>query len=163
MVLPTGAISMADLNVEIGASSTAPISLNDSLVRITAGVSSGAIAMSDLQGKSYFRITGGTTVAYGTNSRVGAGSVTTTSSIASSGSIVGGVSPYTYLWQYVSGDTFTVLTPSVSSTSFRRSETVTFGQEITRVGVYRCQVTDANGLVTYGPNCTVTLSFSEAS
>lgn len=43
---------MSQVNTELGYSSTATISLNDSAVRTLAGVSSGAISMSNLQGKS---------------------------------------------------------------------------------------------------------------
>lgn len=53
MTLPaSGAISLSDVNTELGYSSTAQISLNDSAVRTLAGVSSGAISLQDLQGKS---------------------------------------------------------------------------------------------------------------
>lgn len=52
MPTPTGTIAMSDVNVELGKSSTATISLNDSDVRALAGVSSGAISMDNLRGKS---------------------------------------------------------------------------------------------------------------
>lgn len=53
MTLPsTGSISMGQVNTELGRSATASINLNDSAVRALAGKSSGAISMSDLQGKS---------------------------------------------------------------------------------------------------------------
>lgn len=53
MALPsTGPISLANVNVELGFSSTATISLNQTSVRTLAGVASGAISMSDLRGKS---------------------------------------------------------------------------------------------------------------
>lgn len=52
MTTPTGTISMSDVNTELGKSSTSLISLNDSDVRTLAGVSSGTISLSDLQGKS---------------------------------------------------------------------------------------------------------------
>ena len=64
MVLPTGTISMANVNVELGRSSTATISLNETAVRSLAGVASGTISMNDLRGKSFvtFNPDGGTTV-----------------------------------------------------------------------------------------------------
>ena len=43
---------MGDVNTELGYSATAQISLNDAAVRTLAGVSSGAISMQNLQGKS---------------------------------------------------------------------------------------------------------------
>lgn len=52
MTLPVGTISLSDVNTELGYSSTALVSLNDSAVRSLANVPSGAISMSDLQGKS---------------------------------------------------------------------------------------------------------------
>jgi hypothetical protein len=52
MTLPAGQISLSEVNVELNLSSTATISLNDAAVRSLAGVPSGAIAMSNLQGKS---------------------------------------------------------------------------------------------------------------
>ena len=53
MALPSsGAISLSQVNTEIGASSTAQISLNDSAVRSLFGKASGAIAMSDGYGKA---------------------------------------------------------------------------------------------------------------
>lgn len=53
MTLPSsGAISLANVNTELGRSSTATISLGETAVRNLAGVSSGAIALSNLYGKS---------------------------------------------------------------------------------------------------------------
>jgi hypothetical protein len=53
MALPSsGVISLSDVNVELGLSSTAQISLNDSAVRTLFGVASGAINMEDGYGKA---------------------------------------------------------------------------------------------------------------
>lgn len=49
--LPSGTISLADVDVYLGAPATQLISLNDTPVRTLAGVPSGTIAMSNLQGK----------------------------------------------------------------------------------------------------------------
>ena len=54
MVLPTGTISMSQVNTELGRSSTASINLNETAVRTLAGVASGTISMNDLRGKSSF-------------------------------------------------------------------------------------------------------------
>lgn len=48
----SGAISLANVNTELGRSSTASISLGETAVRNLAGVASGAIALSNLYGKS---------------------------------------------------------------------------------------------------------------
>lgn len=52
MTLPAGQISLSEVNVELNLSPTATISLNDAAVRSLAGVPSGQISMSNLQGKS---------------------------------------------------------------------------------------------------------------
>lgn len=58
----SGAISLGNVNTELGRSSTATISLGETAVRTLAGVSSGAIALSNLYGKSNVSFTpdGGT-------------------------------------------------------------------------------------------------------
>ncbi len=63
MTLPTGTISMSQVNTELGRSATATISLGESAVRTLAGVPSGAISMDNLRGKSAVTFTpdGGTT------------------------------------------------------------------------------------------------------
>jgi hypothetical protein len=52
MTLPAGQISLGEVNVELGLASTTLISLNQASVRTLAGVPSGQIAMSNLQGKA---------------------------------------------------------------------------------------------------------------
>jgi len=53
MALPSsGPISLSDVNVELGLSATAQISLNDSVVRTLFAVGSGAIGMADGRGKA---------------------------------------------------------------------------------------------------------------
>lgn len=53
MALPTGTISMSQVNTELKNTATATISLNDGQVRQLAGRPSGTISMSDLRGKSF--------------------------------------------------------------------------------------------------------------
>ena len=52
MPLPTGQISMSEVNVELGLSATAQLDMNNAALRALAGVPSGAISMSNLQGKA---------------------------------------------------------------------------------------------------------------
>lgn len=54
MTLPVGTISLSQVNTELQLASTTTISLNQASVRSLAGVSSGAISMSNLQGKTYY-------------------------------------------------------------------------------------------------------------
>lgn len=67
----------------------------------------------------------------------------------------GGQTPYAYLWQYVSGDTATPLDPASAATTFSRTETATSPFSITRTGLYRCRVTDADSTVVFTGNVTV--------
>src|SRR6478609_9546351 len=52
MTTPAGTIGMSDVNVELSISSTATVGLNDTVVRELAEISSGQIAMSNLQSKT---------------------------------------------------------------------------------------------------------------
>jgi len=54
MTLPTGTITMAQVNTELGYASSAYITLNDSAVRALAGKASGIISLNDLRGKSAY-------------------------------------------------------------------------------------------------------------
>lgn len=60
MTLPYTDLEMSEVNTEIGNPSTQIITLNDTNVRILAGVPSGTISMGDLRGKSWTRNVSGT-------------------------------------------------------------------------------------------------------
>lgn len=82
-------------------------------------------------------------------SRTGTGTVT---SAAASVTITNGVGPYTYSWTYVSGDSFTINTPSGTTTTF--TVFLSAGQQ--QIGTYRVTVTDTGaGSVTASANFTV--------
>jgi hypothetical protein len=66
----------------------------------------------------------------------GTGTVT---SNAATVTVRGGVGPFTYLWTYVSGDTFTITSNTAASTTFSKA----IGLNEAYAGVYRCTVTDA--------------------
>jgi hypothetical protein len=66
MTLPTGTITMAQVNVELVRPSTQQISLNESAVRTLAGIPAGTISMNNLRGKTnWHNATGGTIVTSG--------------------------------------------------------------------------------------------------
>lgn len=108
-------------------------------------------------------ISGGSTLVTGSSTILGAGSKTVTTSSASVGTVTGGVAPYSYLWQYVSGDSFSANSISSSSSTFSTTLTVSAGQSVTSTGVYRCRVTDALSQVAYGADCTVEATLTETS
>lgn len=134
MTLPsTGPISLANVNVELGLSSTTNISLNQTNVRTLAGISSGTISLNSLRGKSNApTITISPSSLY--TSRSGGGSAT---SATATGSGSGGAGGYTYAWTYVSGSSYTINSPSSAATTF----TTTLIAGAYKTGVYRCTVT----------------------
>lgn len=112
---------------------------------------------------SVFFVSGGSTSVSGRVDRLGAGTETVTTSSATVGTITGGTSPYSYLWQYVSGDTFSIGSSTSSSTTFSKSLTVDLGETAEAIGYYQCRVTDGASRVTYGPVCQVTATLVETS
>lgn len=64
--------------------------------------------------------------------------------------VQGGVSPYSYLWTYVSGGNFNNSTPTNASTRF--SATMGIG---TAEGLYRWTATDANGSTATGTTSVI--------
>jgi hypothetical protein len=70
------------------------------------------------------------------NLRLGAGSLT---SDPATGTGAGGSGGYTYAWTYVSGDSYTINSPSSATTTF----TTTLASEQIKTGTYRCTVTDS--------------------
>lgn len=134
MTLPsTGPISLANVNVELGLSSTTNISLNQTNVRTLAGISSGTISLNSLRGKSFApSISISPSDLY--TSISGGGSVT---SAAATATASGGAGGYTYAWTYVSGDSFTINSSTSASTTF----TTTLVSGGYKLGNYRCTVT----------------------
>lgn len=109
MALPTGQISFGQVNTELNLSATAQISLNDSAVRTLAGVPSGQIAMSNLQGKSNLP-------AYGSAYQGGyfAGQISTAGNgVADYNLVVGPLSSAQSILQWKVVDTSTTGTSSV--------------------------------------------------
>lgn len=121
------------------------------------------IQMALLAAANPVAVTGGSTFVTGSSTRAGAGSKAVTTSSASVGTVSGGSTPYSYLWQYVSGDTFTPNTSTSSTSTFTVTITVGLGESVTKTGIYQCRVTDNAGSVAYGPQCTVEATLSETS
>lgn len=147
MTLPSsGPLTLADIQGEFGGSN--PISLSEyyaggglvpSGTTGTYGAvpSSGTISIQNFYGTSNaapLSISISPSSLY--DSRTGGGSLT---SSPATGTGSGGTGPYTYAWTYVSGNSFTINSPSSATTTFTTS--LIAGQ--LKSGVYRCTVTDS--------------------
>jgi hypothetical protein len=163
MTTPSGTITFGNVNTELGRSSTAQLSLNEGSAtvlgpRFLAAKFSGAITMNDLRNQTLMTRTGGSTTVTGSCFIPGGESdcIATTSS-ASIGTIAGGNPGYTYSWELVSGTTFSVDSPTSSSTTFTQA-VFDGGGPVT--AVYRGVATDSLGRKVFGPNCNVSVSQS---
>lgn len=88
----------------------------------------------------------------------GATTVTTTTATVT-GSASGGVAPYTYRWERVSGDSETNVAPSVGTGKDSNVFATTASsqpQGTIRQAIWRLKVTDAQGSVGYSPDVTFT-------
>lgn len=147
MTLPSsGPLTLADIQGEFGGSN--PISLSEyyaggglvpSGTTGTYGAvpSSGTISIQNFYGTSNaapLSISISPSSLY--DSRLGDGSLT---SSPATGTASGGTGPYTYAWTYVSGNSYTIDSPSLATTTF--TTTLTAGQ--IKSGVYRCTATDS--------------------
>lgn len=104
MTTPTGTISLSDVNVELGRSSTANISMNESAVRTLAGVggSGTAISMNDLRGKSSLSVSYPSNVSSSFSGWDYCGYVDGQVGVPT---ISGGTGSYSYSWARISGST----------------------------------------------------------
>jgi hypothetical protein len=87
------------------------------------------------------------------------GSCTATSNAATT-TTAGGNPPYIYLWEFVSGDSFTITTPTADNTTFSLNNAVA-GDPVF-MGVYRCTVTD-DDTTQLNDTVTVTLNFIDTT
>lgn len=85
-----------------------------------------------------------------TGSRSADGAVTSGSAATT---LANGTGPYTYLWERVSGSTFTITSPTASSTTF--STSLSNGES--KSGVYKVTVTDTDDSKTATNNVTVNM------
>ena len=100
----------------------------------------------------------------GSEQRLGAGSkyVPATPTVYVTAS--GGVAPYTYLWEYVSGTAAGFnQTSSSSFMDFFRNMTVSVGEVKNEQGYYRCKVTDNAGTIVYTTTVLVETQLTETS
>ena len=84
----------------------------------------------------------------------GASVISQSTTPAVTASVSGGTAPYSYLWQFVSGNDQVSGAGQYNGQSF---STTTLNQPAgsTRSALFRCRVTDANGFVGYSPDVTV--------
>lgn len=145
MTLPaSGEIKMSQVKAEYNL--TDPVALTDAYGEF--GVpSSGEIRMSDLHGKTAFRLTiTPPSISGGCSSATVESCGATTSTLTLNPS--GGVAPYTYTWVHVSGTPANVTEVTSNTFRFTRYEE---GTALGRVytGVYNAKVTDSRGAIAY--------------
>ena len=104
MPTPTGTISLSDVNVELGRSSTANISMNEAAVRTLAGVggSGTVISMDNLRGKSSMSVSYPSNVSSSFSGYDYCGYVDGQVGVPT---ISGGTGSYSYSWARISGST----------------------------------------------------------
>lgn len=110
---------------------------------VSAGVPNPSVVTGSVSATSRSVTTGGASVI----SQSSTPSVTCTAS--------GGQAPYSFAWQYVRGSTLVTANGSSTNAAFS-TKTLNQDQATTREAVWRCRITDTNGIVGYGPEVTFT-------
>lgn len=114
MTLPvSGPISLSQVNVELGLSATAQVTLGDASVRNLAGISSGAISLDSLHGKSSY--TPMTITPHSDDRSYSSTSSGGTAYAYPSVSVTGGTGGYTYSWSFTSNPSSAALSNATNS------------------------------------------------
>lgn len=100
-------------------------------------------------------VTGGVNATSRSVSTGGASTITQSVTPSVTVTASGGTAPYSYFWERISGDTTVVANGSATAASFSTS-TANQPQSTTRSAVWRCRITDKNGIVGYAPEVTFT-------
>lgn len=176
MTIPaTGPFSAWDLNNEVGRATNTQFDMSDQNVRSIAQIMSGTISASDFRGKAFFRVDS-LTNASGSVITTVSGMVSVTVRAVSESVLVpvttnsvtvnftGGTGPFTYAWEYVSGNemdwpAITLVSSQPNIFTFRRDArvdtSVNGSGSLVLSAVYRCKITDANGHVAYSSNLNI--------
>lgn len=136
-----GSTSGSSINLELGRSATATSSLGESALRTLAGVSSGAISLSNFYGKSSLSVnypSAATATFYGSDY---CGSVDVQ---VDAPTISGGTGTYSYSWTRISGSWFTIN----SSTAQRPIWSIATLCNDSRTEIWRVTVTSGSTSVT---------------
>lgn len=100
-------------------------------------------------------VSGGVNATSRSVSTGGAQTISQSTTPAVTVSASGGSAPYSYLWQFVSGDDQVSGAGQFTGASFQTT-TVNQPAGTTRSAVWRCRITDAGGFIGYSPDVTFT-------
>lgn len=152
-------ISLADVMAElrvIAPTRAYPISLGDADVRALAGVPSGPVKLTNLLGKSSYIPMSGTLPNASDSAPISTTNYTAGVSVGIT--IAGGIGPFTYLWEHVSGSGSVVaVNAPITSAEFLVNRFAEPGTIETQL--VRCTVTDSTG-ATLVRTCTATLTMT---
>lgn len=91
---------------------------------------------------------------YGLNGGAASYGVVTTATVTAT--VTGGTAPFTYLWEYVSGDLgISADTPTADNTTF----SATVSDTSNAVAYFRLKVTDTNGSIVYSEQVAIELQW----
>lgn len=133
----------ADSNPHINVEGQARHLIVDMTNFVSAGTPNPSVVTGSVNAASRSVTTGGSAVI----------ASSTTAAVTASAS--GGAAPYSFLWQYVRGSNLISANGSTTSASFS-TKTLNQDHSTTREAVWRCRITDANGIIGYSPVVTFT-------